>query len=220
MKFFLGILLLLLLLPQSLAQSQDSEWFTHERWSGQKTYDSATVFTNSGGDKDESFTDFHIGCENDDSDVLYMTMAWKRVGFSPFAKKGDEIRVKYRVGQEQTTHEVTWTVRSPIGLSVIMELDERNKVIDFLSRLLSKKELSIWPVDEDGNKFRSTIYVSPRNEDDNPLISTTIDITGIEEAVKPVFDQCNVEMDTLKADADTQDPNVMTGTLETVTNDN
>lgn len=220
MKFFLGILLLLLLLPQSLAQSEESEWFTHERWSGLDTDDHASILTDSGADEDETFTDFQIGCDNEDPDVLYITMTWTPAGFSPFANKDDKIKLKYRVGQEQTIHDLTWTVQATFAQSVNMVLEDREKIIDFLSRLLSEKKLSIWPVDEDGNKFRSKIYENPRNEDDNPLISTTFDITGIEEAVKPVFDQCNVEMDTLKAAADTQDPNVMTGTLETITNDN
>lgn len=213
------MLLLFLVLPQSLAHD-NTESFSHERWSGLLMYDFASVLTDSGRDKDETFALFRIGCDNEDSDVLHISMTWKGIGFTPFANKDDKIKLKYRVGQEPTIHEVTWTVEGLVGLSIDMVLDERIKVIDFLSRLLSEKELSIWPVDEDGNKFRSTIYENPRNEDDNPLILTTIDITGIEEAVKPVLDQCNVEMDSLKVAADTQDPQAEKGTMETVPTDN
>lgn len=220
MKFTPLILLLALLLPQSLAQSEDPEWFNHERWSGLQTDDYASVLTDSGGDKDETYTDIQIGCDNEDPDVLYITMTWSPPGFSPFAKKDDELRVSYRVGQKQTIHTMTWTVQATIAQSVNLVLEERKEITTFIARLLPEKELSLWPVDEDGNKLRATIYENPSNENDNPLISTTIDITGIEEAVKPVLDQCNIEMDSLKVAANTHEPAAEIGTIETILTDN
>ena len=219
MKFIPQILLLFLILPQSLAESEESEWFNHERWSGLQTDDHASVVINSGRDKTETYTALQIGCDNEELDDLYLAMTWAPPGFAPFAKEDDEIMVRYRLGNEQTIHEMKWIVQSTFAQNVDLVLEERKEIIGFVARLLSEEELSIWPVDNEGNKLRAKIYENPTNETDNPLITSSIDITGIEEAVKPVLDQCDIEMDTLNTVRVSQDQKAEVGTIEHGTTD-